>query len=66
LTRTPPNAPRPPMGQIAAETAIVLIAIGLVVAAIFVVTAAPTLPQSRAVVYVNPGFSTPRPAPPAP
>jgi hypothetical protein len=44
---------------------IVLLAIGVVVAAIFVVTrrGPPTEPN---VVYVNPGFSTAAPAAPAP
>ncbi len=44
---------------------IVLIAIGVVVAAIFVVTR--RVPSTEPnVVYVNPGFSTPAPATPAP
>ncbi len=44
---------------------IVLIAIGLVVAAIFVVTRGGPSTEPN-VVYVNPGFATTAPAPPAP
>jgi len=44
---------------------VVLVAIGLVVAAIFVVSRGGPAPEPN-VVYVNPGFTTASPAPPAP
>jgi len=54
----------PDMGRLLPKL-IVLIAIGLVVAAIFVVTRGGPSTEPN-VVYVNPGFATTAPAPPAP
>ena len=64
LDALPCQCSRPDMGR-SLPKLIVLIAIGVVIAAIFVVTrrGPPTEPN---VVYVNPGFSTAAPAPPAP
>ena len=64
LDAIPSQCSGPDMGRLLPKL-IVLIAIGLVVAAIFVVTRGGPSTEPN-VVYVNPGFTTAAPAPPAP
>ena len=64
LDAHPSQCSGPAMGR-SLPKLIVLIAIGVVVAAIFVVTRRPPSTEPN-VVYVNPGFSTAAPATPAP